>query len=317
MKEVLQAIAAKQGGVVLRPQALTVGYNSDEISYLLRRGEWVAVRRGAYVDREAYERMSVVDLHRAKVHATARSVKAPIVVSHVSAAVMHDLPTWGLDLSEVHVSRAGLHSSRLEAGVRHHRGEIRPDDVVVIDGIKVMSLARTVIDTARITPFEPSVVVADAAFARDPALQALTLARLDDMRDWQGSRNAGAVVAFADGRSGSVGESRSRVMFHNVGLPKPKLQVEFRTTSGLLVAIVDFYFEEFRTIGEFDGKQKYLGFLRPGETPGDAVWREKRREDSLRRLGNEVERVIWPDLYRPWDVERRFRAAFARGLRHP
>ncbi|MFW5898866.1 MAG: hypothetical protein ACOCUN_00200 [Jiangellaceae bacterium] len=315
MYEILNGIADGQAGVVMRSQALDAGLSADDMDALLKRKEWVPLRRAAYVHSDRLAAMSDEDRHRAAVHAVVHTLRRPAVVSHTSAVVMHGLPTWGLDLSEVHVSRTDLHSSRFEAGVRHHQGEIREDDTVTVAGVRVMGIPRTVIDTARISSFEAGVCVADAAFRLEPAAHAATLARLNEMRDWQGARNAGAVVSFADGRSESVGESRLRVLFRNVGLPQPELQVEFHSESGLFVARSDFYFREQRTVGEFDGKEKYQKYLAPGEQPGDVVWREKRREDSLRRLGNEVERAIWADLDRPRAVEARFRQAFARAER--
>ncbi len=312
MYEILDGIADRHAGVVMRSQALDAGLRADDVDVLLKRKEWVPIRRGAYVRKDRLDAMSDVERHRATVHAVVQALRRPVVVSHTSAVVMHGLPTWGLDLSEVHVSRSDLHSVRLEAGVQHHQGKIRDDDSVTIDGVRVMGIPRTVIDTARISSFEAGVCVADAAFRQHPDAHAATLARLNEMRDWPGARNAGAVVAFADGRSESVGESRLRVLFRNVGLPAPELQVEFYSESGLFVGRSDFYFKEQRTIGEFDGKEKYVRYLGPGETPSDVVWREKRREDDLRRLGNEVERAVWVDLDRPREVEARFRRAFAR-----
>lgn len=313
----LAAIADRQAGIVMRAQARQAGYTDFDIDARLRRRAWVAVRRGAYVERELFERMSAVERHRARVHAVVRSLTVPALVSHTSAAVMHGLPTWGIDLSDVHVSRADLHSSRREAGVSHHSGEIFPEDVETVGGLKVTSLTRTMIDTARLTPFEAAVCVADAVLHRTGTAKQAALHRLNAMRDWPGSRNAGAVVAFADGRSESVGESRSRVLFHRVGLPAPELQYEIRTVSGLFVARCDFGWEEYGTVGEFDGKEKYERYLKPGESPGDVVWREKRREDAIRRLGYEVERLIWMDLDRADAVARRMRAALGRGTRLP
>lgn len=308
----LRSIAAGQGGVVTRAQALKAGYAEADIDDLVRRKEWVSLRRGAYMEREVHDALTSEARHLALVHAVTRSLRKPTVVSHVSAAVVHGLPTWGLDLSEVHVTRTELHSPRHEAGVHHHAGDLRRDETIEVGGVRVTALPRTLIDVARVAPFEPSVVVADAALRADTDIKEQALARLDTMRDWQGSRNAGAVLSFADGRSESVGESRLRVLFRNVGLPQPELQVEFCSESGLFVARSDFYFREQRTVGEFDGKEKYLKYLGPGEQPGDVVWREKRREDSLRRLGNEVERAVWVDLDHPRAVEARFRQAFAR-----
>jgi hypothetical protein len=308
----LRAIAAQQGGVVMRPQAIAAGYQPDTIDHLVKRREWISLRRGAYVEREIHDAMTPEQRHLARIHAVVRSLRRPAVVSHVSAVVLRGLPTWGLDLSEVHVSRADLHSPRHEAGVHHHAGELTGEDVEMVNGVLVTSTARTVIDTARTSGFEASVVVADQAFRLDPDAQPAALARLDRMRDWRGARNAGAVLAFADARSESVGESRCRVLFHEVGLPTPELQHEFYAPNGMLIGRSDFYFVAQRTIGEFDGKAKYLRLLSPDDDPGEVVWREKRREDALRETGNEVARVIWPDLDHPWTVEARFRRAFSR-----
>ncbi|WP_324290217.1 hypothetical protein [Gordonia sp. SL306] len=49
-------------------------------------------------------------------------------------------------------------------------------------------------------------------------------------------------------------------------------------------------------VGEFDGDVKYRKHLRPGETPFDAMKREKEREDALGRLGIMVVRWTWKDL---------------------
>ena len=74
----------------------------------------------------------------------------------------------------------------------------------------------------------------------------------------------------------------------------------------------DLYWEEFRTVGEFDGKAKYGRGLRPGQDPGEAVYREKRREDALRDLGLQVVRWTW-DRLSPFDAPaERLRRAFAR-----
>lgn len=315
MRADLKAVADAQGGVLMRHQARQAGYTPDEINFLLRRGEWVSLRRGAYAERARVEAMSAEQRHLALIHAVARSLRTPAVVSHVSAALLHGLPTWGLDLSEVHISRHNLHASRHEAGVHHHRGDLADGEVASVDGVRVTCLARTVLDTARIASFESAVVVADAAFARDPKAQTRALDRLNTMRDWPGARQAGSVVEFADGRSESVGESRCRVCFREAGLPRPVLQHEVFTPNGRLIGRSDFAFLELRTLGEFDGKSKYLRDLRPGETPGDVVWREKKREDRLREQGFEVGRVVWAELDRPGLVGARFRELFARSRR--
>lgn len=315
MDEIFAAIAASQGGVVMRSQALAAGYTEAEIDRRRRQKLWVPIRRGAYVERAVYAAMTREQLHVALVHAAVRSLAKPAVVSHVSAAVLRGMPSWGLDLSLVHVTRGDLHSPRIEGGVHHHAGELRNDDLEQIDGIWVTSPARTAIDTARVTEFEAAVVVTDALLHRGLVDRGTILDRLESMRDWPGTCNAGRVAEFADGRSESVGESRTRVAFELVGLPRPDLQRLITTPDGKIVGRSDFLFDGLWTIGEFDGRVKYGRLLKPGEAPGDVVWREKQREDRIRDLGYEVGRIIWSDLSDRPAVAERFRAAFARARR--
>ncbi len=68
---------------------------------------------------------------------------------------------------------------------------------------------------------------------------------------------------------------------------------------------VDFLVTGTNVIVEFDGKVKYAS----GD--GDVLWKEKRREDRLRRLGYVVVRLTWADLERPGAVA----AAVRRALR--
>jgi hypothetical protein len=113
----------------------------------------------------------------------------------------------------------------------------------------------------------------------------------------------------------SPGETPSRLAIHRAGLPAPELQYLVRTEGGVVLGQVDFWWDEFATAGEFDGRAKYGRLLRPGQDPGDVAFAEKVREDALRADGREVVRWIWPELSSFDGVARRIRAAFARGVR--
>jgi hypothetical protein len=123
------------------------------------------------------------------------------------------------------------------------------------------------------------------------------------------------VVRFADARSESVGESRSRLALHELGLGPTALQHAIRRPDGALVGRADFAWEPQRVVGEFDGRVKYGRFLRPGQDPGDAVFAEKRREDAVRDEGWEVVRWTWTDLTVPDRIGERVRRALDRGAR--
>ncbi len=312
MDEALRALAARQHGVVVRPQALAAGYDDNEIARRRATGAWTAIRRGAYVETALWSTLDDRQRHLALCQAVMLQLTVPAVLSHVSAAVWRGLPTWGADLSTVHVSRRDRHAPRLEAGVHHHAGRLADEEFATVGAVLVTQPARTVVDVARTVPFEAAVVTADGALAHSLATQAELRDVLDTMRDWRGARGAGRVVEFADGRSESVGKSRHRVQLERIGLPRPDLQVVLGGVDGPEDR-VDFYFEEFATVAEFDGRVKYGRLLEPGETPGDVVWREKRREDRLREHGLEVVRSVWADLYRDDEVASRYRAVLARG----
>jgi hypothetical protein len=131
---------------------------------------------------------------------------------------------------------------------------------------------------------------------------------LDTTAYWPGSPTARAAFGFSDARSESVGESRLRVLMSDHGLPAPALQVEFRDGRGF-IARVDFFFPEFNTVVEFDGRVKYA------DASGEVLVLEKIREDRLRASGLELVRADWTDLDRPDRLLTAIRAAFARSRR--
>jgi hypothetical protein len=312
----LATLGATQGGVIYRPQALDAGYSDQEIAAFCRLGVWFRIRRGAYIDGALWRVMTPAEKHRVTVHAVVRSLDKPAIVSHVSACVLLNLPTWGYDLSLVHVTRGELHSPRIEGGVHHHVGSLGPDDIIEVDGVFVTPPDRTAIDVALMGGFERGVVVADAALRLLGGDKDILLRRLDRVRDWSGARNAGRVTEFADGRSESVGESRTRVVFEQARLPRPKLQeLIIDPATGQAVARVDYLFEEDQTVGEFDGRVKYRAISAEGLTAEEVVWREKRREDTLRELGFEVARSIWADLRQPSVIIDRYVRCFKRAAK--
>jgi hypothetical protein len=234
------------------------------------------------------------------------------VVSHVSAAVLHGLTLWAVPLDRVHVTRDRRSGGRRTALLHLHTAGLHASEIDEVDGIAVTSVPRTLADLARALPFEPALVVADAALHRHRTTSAAFADAIARAAGRQGSPRARRVAAAADAFSESPGETRSRVAILRAGLPAPTLQHEVPE----LRVRTDFYWEEFRTIGEFDGKVKYGRALRPGQTPGDAVFAEKRREDALRDLGFEVVRWTWDELC-PFDGPAgRLRRAFARAT-HP
>jgi hypothetical protein len=139
-----------------------------------------------------------------------------------------------------------------------------------------------------------------------------TRARLHEIaslfRGRAGVATARLLIDIADARAESPLESHSRMFFATVRLPTPETQVVLYDDHGRTVGRVDFLWREHRTIGEADGRLKYVGL--------DALYREKQREDRLRDLGFEVVRWDGSDIRQsPEATAARIRAAFARGRR--
>ncbi|MCU1669400.1 MAG: hypothetical protein JWP40_2327 [Blastococcus sp.] len=297
--------------LLLRSRAVLTGWSDGELARLTRTGALHRVRRGAYVggDLPAH----AANRHRLLVRATLAGLRLPAVVSHQSAAVLLGVPLWGVRLDRVHITRRPRAWGDISQVLQCHVARMRDDEIVVVDGIAVTSPVRTALDLARSLPHEAAVVVLDAA-VHDGVLAAEPLRRrLPDILGAPGSRSAARAVGFADGRSESVGESRSRVALARLGLAPSALQFEVPTADGSFLARTDFAWEEHRLVGEFDGRVKYGRLLRPGQDPGDVVFEEKRREDAIRDEGWGVVRWTWSDIARPDRLGPRVRRALDRG----
>jgi hypothetical protein len=239
--------------------------------------------------------------HALLVQAALGELAPGAVASHVSAAVVHGLPTWGLPLQRAHVTFPRHTGGRRDARLHVHPAPLSTDDVAVVDGVAVTSIERTVVDIARTWAFEPAVAVADAALqaaGRTDAERAVRRKAIDAAvrraKGWPGVPKARQVTAFADGCAESVGESRSRIAIARAGLPAPVLQ--WPVPCGDSTAYTDFGWPEQRTVGEFDGRSKYGRVLKPGQDPAEVVYAEKLREDAIRAQRWEVVRWTWSDL---------------------
>jgi hypothetical protein len=280
--------------VHLRSELRSDGYPDYEVARLVRAGRLAAVRRGAYVLGPAPADPLI--RHLAQIRAAVAQLGPWAVVSHVSAAVLHGWQPWAVSLEQVRVTRDARSGGRSNSALHVYTAPLDAEEIELVGRIAVTSAARTLVDVARTVPFEQAVVLADQALAKgnvDAGSLRMALARAVG---WQGVPAARRAIGFADGASGSVGESRSRLAIARAGLPAPQLQWTVRNHRGTHVATVDFGWREQLTVGEFDGLVKYGRLLAPGQSAADAVVAEKIREDALRAQNLQVVRWLWRDL---------------------
>ena len=314
MNRKLAAVAAQRGGWFSRQDALDCGYTDSELRLRVRAGRWVRLCRGAYAEvnrtetnRPTWERER---LHHVRVaHAVQNRLDAATAISYQSADAAHGLPTWGLDLAKVHVTRLSGHG-RSDDEVVQHSGRIDSTDIVTTaTGAVLTPVARSVVEAARLTTYQSAVAIADAALNRQLVSVDQLTAALDLVRRRPGASTAVKAIGFADPGAESPGESRLRVLLANEGLPPPTLQATLVAADGEFVARVDFLFEHERVVVEFDGQTKY------GDGAVETVVAEKWREDRIRELGYIVVRVSWADLAHPKRTAQRISAAFKRASR--
>jgi hypothetical protein len=300
-------------GLLLRPRMLAAGYSDDELRRMRSGRQLVAVRPGAYVASDDERLRSPAARHLLAIEAAQQQLGPGAVVSHASAAVVHRLPLWDTPLDRVHVTRNRRSGGRRSRYLHLHAASLDPDEVEAVDGILVTSVARTIADMARELPFEPALVPADAALYRKLLTPAELHEAVERSSNRRGNAEARRVVSFADSGGQSPGETRSRVALLRAGVAPPRLQRAFYAGTGQFIGRVDFDWDEYSTVGEFDGQVKYGRELQPGQDLGEVVFQEKLREDALRDVGRNVVRWIWAELSTFDVVLDRLDRAFRRG----
>lgn len=299
--------------IALRMQLIAQGLDDRYLARAVRTGVLARPRRGAYVDGPAWQALGPEERYAVRARAVARQAKTDVVLSHVSALPFHRAPLSGHELSDIHVTRMDGRTGRAERHVRQHRGRLLDEDVHDVHGVRVMSPLRTVLECAAVSTTEATLVAANhllhAGVITKPGLEARSN---DQMDHWPGTLSARIVIALADPRIASAGESRTSYFFYSQSLPRPVPQHRVEGADGFL-AFLDFALPEHGVWFEFDGMGKYVDHLRPGETVAEAVLREKRREDRIREItGWRCMRITWADLADPVRLAARVRA-FIRG----
>ena len=298
MRPQLAAIAATQGQVFTRRQALEAGYDECEIRGLTRDGgPWVRVRQGAYVPRDDWLTWDDDARYVAAVKAGLLRGSPDAMASHQSAAAVHRMPLRTRWRSDVHTTRTGVQGTRRQVGVRVHPAAVHPADEVVADGFPATSLARTAVDIAREWGYEDGVVAGDAALRLGAARRDLERI-VTSMWAWPGVKAARAALLDVDGGAETIGESLARLLVLELGIGRPETQ--FLVTDGARTAYADMRLGNH--LFEFDGRVKYVGREHGGLAGArveEVLWAEKRREDWLRSLGYGVSRIVWDDLVGP------------------
>lgn len=229
-----------------------------------------------------------------------------VYASHRSAARLHGLDGVETQVLEV-VSPRSLRVQRATAIV-HHSTDLVPEDTVVVDGLPVTSVARTLLDLGSVV--RPGVLeraVDDALCRHLTTLEELECGLRRVGR--QGRDGVGALRPLVAERTGQQGftesalEARVLALVRSAGLPEPTLQHPVRLPDGTGIRL-DLAWPAVLLAVECDGLAYHLGAQQ-------LRW-DDRRQNELVLLGWTVLRVTHDDATR---FEARTRALLRRAWR--
>ncbi|WP_139057706.1 hypothetical protein [Tsukamurella pseudospumae] len=263
-----------------RLELLATGGTDRKIRKWLDDQQMTRVWRGSYHQGKRLEPWVELAL---SARAAAERSDAGLVLSHAAAAALLGMEVLTRDWKTVDFTRDGRRGGGVDGKRRVHIRRLDPADATVVEGIAVTTTARTALDLALAGDFEQAICALDAALRMGVTLDEIHAA-MDRLGRRRGIAMLRAALPEADGRSESVGESRSRaLMLTWPEIPRPDLQREFFTPAGALEARVDFLFGGI-VVGEFDGESK-----------------EKKGFDAAARLKRDTElmdRGLWPTHWR-------------------
>lgn len=281
MKKLL-AHAASNSGVVTRAEALALGVSSTSLTRWVDEGRLVRVGTGTYV------LPGVLMDERSLLHAATSALGA--VVSHESAARLHGLD--GLDPRRVAVTVPVRRSNRFADVIVHQSTDLAEDEIMLINGLPVTDVPRTIIELAAILAEKRLAVMVDQAVRMKLTSYAELTVRLEATarRGKPGVVKLRRILAIRLGKnfvSDSALETRSLSLIEESGLPLPTTQYRpewLRKVNGR----VDLAYVSEKIIVECDS-ERWHGT--------DEAFQIDRQRDNLAQLaGWIVLRFTWRDI---------------------
>jgi hypothetical protein len=299
-------------GVFLRREALLLGYEDRDLAHAVRRRQIVRIRQGTYCPAQSWQDADAGGRHLLTAQGVALTHEHRVALSHTTGALAWGLRLWRPELARVHVTRLAGTTGRVQPDVIYHRHAWDPEGVWAQEEHLLLDPVTCGLQAAARTSVTQGVVILDSLIDLDLCDEATLSATYATMSRSPFTRRLQVAVRLTRRGAESVGESLTRDLFFKHHLPEPVLQYKVYDGSRL-VGITDFAWPEYGLLGEFDGKIKYGRLLKPGQDPGEVVFREKRREDEIREVtGMGMIRYIFGDLYVPLATAARTRRMLAR-----
>jgi predicted transcriptional regulator of viral defense system len=291
LDQALAELALGQHGVFGLDQLRELGLTDDAVHKRVATGRLHRIHHGVYslVPRELLKREG---LYMAAVLACGPGA----VLSHRSAARLHELRNYGYHRIEVTVPRR---SARAHSGVAVHRSTtLTQADATVKDNIPTTTVARTLFDIAELVTARQL----ERAFDQADAMQLLDLNEIDDQLARNPTRPAAKAVHHLL-QTHYIGSTPTENEFEDaflaltrgLGLPDPTPQFYIDPGDGDPPIRADFAWTDLKIVVETDG-QKTHGTNQAFES-------DRRRDQRLTAAGWTVIRTTWRQMqYRAYEL---------------
>ena len=207
---------------------------------------------------------------------------------------------------DIHVLVPYSRNPKSRPGLVVHHGSFYRDQVIVLDGLRVLSLCQVIADLLCLARPADALAVGDEALHRaGPSCDDFRRAVADRIRarpDPRGTVRGAFLWELASPRAESAAESWTRMLLIEKGLPLPEVNFCILSPAGRELYRLDLAWPSLRIAVEYDGHA-----VHQGREEQDAE-----REDDLRRRGWIVVRARAADLADPTRFLAELRGAFAR-----
>jgi hypothetical protein len=273
-------------------------FTDIELNRALRSGAATALFRGVLVSSTASTGFAT------RCRAALATQHESAAVSHRSAAALLALPwtpgAWSAESAAIQLTVAPEDRHRQRAGLRLRHATLAPFDVQLVNGIRVTTPARTLIDLAR-DPQESRnrllvVQLIDGARRRHRCDVDQLMAAVHAAAGLRNVRRADRWLAESRDGVDSPKETQTRLLLLDRQVPYLDVDLQIRDPDGLLRARGDFGDRRLLLWGEYDGYEAHVE---------RGAFRNDRQGDRwLAARGWHVLRIVEEDLRRPDKLAR-------------
>jgi hypothetical protein len=293
------AVADEQHGLITHGQAIALGATERNVGYRVEAGLWDRVHLGVFRVRGAPVTFAQ------QLVAACLAIGPEAAASHRAAAMLHGVLTYREPPVEVTTTR--LRSPELRRVVVHRLADLNERWVQVVDGVRVTTPARTLVDLGAVAAPQTVEAALDRAAGR-------RLVTYRDVRDAmlavarKGRRGVGTIRRLLDERidrvlPAGVLEARMASLLRNAGLPEAVPEYTVTDEHGGFIAVVDFAYPDRRVAIEVDGYEFHSTpkavdhgnardrlLIAAAWAPVHFSWNDVERRPT--RVANEIHRVL-------------------------